>query len=89
MKMGGWIFFAMQEWIYLSPKTGHGNKVHFTLLWDAMLTFKRLSLILGNAAKCDFVGIKLRDRSCFHLMLPVRSSSDFFIGSFILIVLCF
>jgi hypothetical protein len=32
------------------------NMVHFSLLRATMLTFKRLSLILSDETKCDFVG---------------------------------
>jgi hypothetical protein len=46
----------LKESATVSPKTGKGNKVHFSLLKSTMLTFKRLSLILSDAAKCDFVG---------------------------------
>ncbi|HUS87973.1 MAG TPA: hypothetical protein VMW91_01155, partial [Desulfosporosinus sp.] len=44
----------LKESATISPKTGKGNKVHFSLLRSAMLTFKGLSLILSDAAKCDF-----------------------------------
>ena len=46
----------LKESATISPKTGKGNKVHFSLLKSTMLAFKRLSLILSDAAKCDFVG---------------------------------
>jgi hypothetical protein len=46
----------LKESATISPKTGKGNKVHFSLLRSTMLTFKRLSLILSDAAECDFVG---------------------------------
>jgi hypothetical protein len=39
-------------------ETGNGqdNRVHFSLLRATMLIFKRLSLILSDETKCDFVG---------------------------------
>ena len=46
----------LKESAAISPKTGKGNKVHFSLLRSTMLTFKRLSLILRDAAKGDFLG---------------------------------
>lgn len=46
----------LKESATISSKTGKGNKVHFSMLRFTMLTFKRLSLILSDVAKCDFVG---------------------------------
>ena len=41
-------------------ETGNGqdNRVHISLLRATMLIFKRLSLILSDETKCDFVGIR-------------------------------
>lgn len=43
----------IREKVCISPKTGQGNKAHFSLLWAMMLTFKWLSLSLSDAVKCD------------------------------------
>ena len=56
----------LKESATISPKTGKGNKVHFSLLRPTMLTFKRLSLILSDVAKCDFVDTVLAQRKLLY-----------------------